>query len=67
VILMNSFPFYIEEGGGTFGDGTFNIDLQTGVWSAMGLYGNRGAGVVRSEVKAESFFSPEVLAGDGIR
>lgn len=67
VISVISFPFFGEEGGGIFGEGTFNIDLQTGVWSVMGVYGNPGAGVLKSQPKPDNFFSPEVMAGEGIR
>jgi hypothetical protein len=68
VVSVISFPYFVEEGGGFFGEGTLNVDLQTGVWSAMGLYGSPGAGVARSQQpKPESFFSPEVMAGEGVR
>jgi hypothetical protein len=67
VVSINGFPYFAEEGGGAVAEATFNMDLQTGVYSAQGLYGNPGAGIVKAEPKPDRFFSPEVMAGEGIR
>ena len=71
VVSAVTWPYWKNEGGGggagAASDGTLNFDLQTGVWSAQGIYGEVGAGIGPTAPQPENFFSPEVLAGEGIR
>lgn len=67
VTSIFGYPYYVEEDGGVIAESTIHLDLQTGVWSVMGLHGNVGAGAVKSSPQPDNFFSPEVLAGEGIR
>ena len=67
VVTALAFPFWASEGGGVSGDGTYNYDLQSGVWSAQGSWSENGCGEAQQEPHNDAFFSPEVLAGEGIR
>ena len=67
VVSLHGVPYYAEEKGGVVAEGTFNLDLQTGVWSVQGIHGNTGAGAAQSSPKPENFFSSEGLTGTGIR
>jgi len=66
--VMNqvSFPFYDNELGGNT-DATIALDLQTGVWSVQGSISFPGGGWKSRQRWEDRFFSPEALAGDGIR
>lgn len=66
VMLNITYPFYDHELGGS-SDVTIGLDLQTGVWSVQGLSGNPGSGWWPVPRKDDRFFSPEAMAGDGIR
>lgn len=61
-----SFPFYDNELGGNT-DGTVALDLQTGVWAIQGLLSFAGGGWKEHQRWGDRFFSPEALAGEGIR
>ncbi|CAB3735944.1 DUF1329 domain-containing protein [Paraburkholderia rhynchosiae] len=67
VVTALSVPYYVSEGGGMLAEDTFNYDLQTGVWSAQGSLSNVGAGIVHQKPKSMDFFSPETMAGEGVR
>lgn len=67
VISVLSIPYFSEEEGGVIAEGTTNMDLQTGVWSVQGVHGNTGAGSHKTKPIPDNFFSPEVLAGAGVR
>jgi Protein of unknown function (DUF1329) len=67
VVSSVAFPFYSTEGGGTSGDGTFNYDLQTGVWSSQGSWADKGAGLAPQTPHTDIFYASETLAGEGIR
>ena len=62
-----SFPFYVEEGAGTAGDGTVTYDLQTGAYAMQGSDATKGQGKWMIPRKNDLFYSPDALAGEGIR
>ena len=65
--VQQSYPFSAETGGGSF-DNTFITDLQTGIWASQGALGFKGSGWQPSkEHWSEIKFSPEAIAGAGIR
>jgi hypothetical protein len=66
--VMNqiSYPFYEHELGGN-ADSTIGLDLQTGVWSVQGVTGYTKGGWWIVPRKDDRFFSPEAMAGEGIR
>ena len=66
IVTAIAFPFYSFEGG-TSGDGTFNYDLATGVWSSQGSWSNKGSGIAPQTPREDRFFTPEALASEGIR
>ena len=49
------------------GDYTYTYDLQTGIVSSTGGLGFKGSNYVPSPTPAFTFYSPEALAGEGIR
>lgn len=65
VIWAASYPFY--EGGANAGGNTFQIDMHTGIWSVQGSTMAPGTGYFPVAQKPENFYSPESLAGEGIR
>lgn len=60
-----SYPFY--EATGTASDASMFYDLQTGQWAWQGSVGRSGWGYTFIKDKPESWYSPETLAGEGIR
>lgn len=46
---------------------SLTMDLQTGIWAASSLFGCKGCGYVPIKPKPDVFYSPEALAGEGIR
>ena len=67
VITAVSFPFYNNEGAGMSNEGTYNYDLQTGVWSSQGSLADKGQGIAVMAPKSDVFYASETLAGEGIR
>ena len=61
------FPYWASEDGGMMADLNVIYDLQTGHYLFNGFTGNPGFGWVPSKRKDSVFFSPEALAGEGIR
>lgn len=62
-----AYPFYVTEGAGTAGDGTVTYDLLTGSYAVQGSDATKGQGKAIIPPKKDLFFSPEALAGEGIR
>ena len=61
------FPFY-DQGSGMVPDTFYTLDLQTGAWSFTSFSGYKGYGYhPAGETKPEVFWSPESMAGEGIR
>ena len=60
------YPFSNEHGGGSF-DNTWLTDLQTGIWASQGTLGFKGSGWVQVKRWEDYKFSPEAIAGEGIR
>ena len=65
VVLVNSFP--LGEGNGTNSSSFFTLDMHTGVYTLQGGTSYPGGGFYSIPAKPASYFSPEVLAGEGIR
>ena len=64
--FQQAYPFSNEYGGGDY-DNTFITDLQTGISATQGSVGFKGSGWVVSKPWADSKFSPDAIAGEGIR
>jgi hypothetical protein len=62
-----AYPMYAGEGGGTAGDHTITYDLLTGASARQGSTANKGQGLTPTPPKKMVFFSPEALAGEGVR
>ena len=62
----NTFYTYWEKDGGNDGS-VVNLDFTTGAYVMQGTAGAPGAGFWPIEPKPSNFFSPEALAGEGIR
>lgn len=54
-------------GGGYNSTTTMESDLQTGIWTYQGSWGQEGAPWIKAPPHDKNFFSPEALAGEGIR
>lgn len=62
-----SYPYY-NAIGGVVGNSFYNLDLQTGAWALNSFLAIKGYGYYPvSETKPESFWSPDSMAGEGIR
>jgi hypothetical protein len=59
-------PFYENELG-VYTDSTVQLDLQTGSWFVQGLTGFPEGGLVPVKPRDERAFSPEAIAGEGVR
>jgi hypothetical protein len=66
VLNQVAVPFYDNELGGNT-DASAELDLQTGVWTVQGLTSSPGSGWHNVERKDDRAFSPEAIAGDGVR
>jgi hypothetical protein len=66
VTNLLSYPFYDQEFG-AHGDANFNLDLQTGVWFLQAAHNAPGLGYWMTTPRDDRFFSPESLAGEGLR
>ena len=62
-----AFPFWANEGAGTAGDGTVTYDLFTGNYAMQGSDATKGQGKWVIPRKKDLFYSPDALAGEGIR
>jgi hypothetical protein len=63
-----SYPVYEEEGEKFINQSTsLEMDLQKGTWYVSGGVGETGLGYHPSKPQPDVFFSPEALAGEGIR
>ena len=61
-----SYPWPSSIGGGST-DATYLHDLQTGIWAIQGSLGFKGSGWYPVKIRPETDFSPEALAGQGVR
>jgi Protein of unknown function (DUF1329) len=59
------YPFF--DGTGASGSATVQYDLQTGSWSTIGMASVKGLGAYAVPPPAPIFYSPEALAGEGVR
>lgn len=59
------YPYYERDGGN--GGSVTNIDFQTGAYVMQGTTTKPGLGFYPTERPGERFFSPEALAGEGMR
>jgi len=59
-------PFY-ESQLGVYTDSTMQLDLQTGSWFVQGLAGFPEGGLAPVKPRDERAFSPEAMAGEGVR
>jgi len=66
VVNEMSLPYYDNELG-AFSDASIELDLQTGIWTAQGLTSMPGTGWHTVARKDDRAFSPEAIAGDGVR
>ena len=64
--FQQAYAFSNEYGGGDY-DNTFITDLQTGISATQGSIGFKGAGWVVMKPWPDTRFSPEAIAGGGIR
>lgn len=53
--------------GGWIGSSTIESDLQTGIWTYQGSMGVEGAVWLPNSPKGPLFYTPEALAGEGVR
>ena len=63
-----AYPNY--ENGGVTGanyDGSVFLDLSTGYWAVQGITAMKGFGWVTDKPQPDVYFSPENMAGEGIR
>lgn len=69
VVTSLHIPFFTNEpsAGGSLSDNTLSYDFQTGGWAAQGILGEKGAGYTQSNPHGLRFFSPDILAGEGVR
>lgn len=63
-VNLISFPYYGE---GSDSHSEIVMDMQTGLWSLEGGMGGDGAAWYPGPKKEDVFFSPEALAGEGVR
>ncbi|HEX5783667.1 MAG TPA: DUF1329 domain-containing protein [Burkholderiaceae bacterium] len=65
--VMN--PFYDGEkgGGGGYTDSSISLDMQTGLWAFQSYQGFPGGGVWPDDRQDPRIFTPDALAGTGIR
>jgi hypothetical protein len=66
MVMSISYPFY-ENDFGMYAEGTIAMDMQTGAWISNGLATEPGMGVWLSPPQDDRAFSPEALAGQGVR
>ena len=59
------YPFF--DGTGASGSATVQYDLQTGNWATIGMASVNGLGAYAVPAPSPIFYSPEALAGEGIR
>jgi hypothetical protein len=64
--FQQCYPFSNEFGGASF-DNTWLTDLQTGIWASQGTLGFKGSGWLQVKRWDDTKFSPEAIAGEGIR
>ncbi len=63
-----SYPYFAEEGQpGTTTSGLWILDLQTGAYAVSGGVAEKGLGFYPGKPPPAIYFSPEALAGEGIR
>jgi hypothetical protein len=63
--VQQSHPFSARIAGGSF-DNTFITDMQTGIWASQGAR-FQGSGWQTDKLWSDIKFSPEAIAGEGIR
>ena len=61
---LMSYPYYE---GGSNAQSSVQMDMITGIWAGSGTMGVQGGAWYPTSVKDNLFFSPEALAGEGIR
>jgi hypothetical protein len=66
VVLAATYPLYDNELG-AYGDNSIVMDLQTGAWITSGIAPNPGQGWKVIPALEDRFFSPDAVAGQGIR
>ena len=59
-----AYPFYE---GGTNAQSSIQMDLVTGIWAGSGTMGIEGGAWHPAKVRDSRFYTPEALAGEGIR
>lgn len=65
--ITANYPFF-DQPGGISGSTFFSTDLQTGLWAlAGGSSCEKCTGWYSTQDRAQSYYSPEALAGEGIR
>lgn len=64
-VWANFYPFYEQDGGN--GGAVTNIDFQTGAYVMQGTGTKAGRGFHPTKRPGDRFFSPEALAGEGLR
>lgn len=68
IVTVIYYPFY--DGTGVDGGGSVHQDMQTGIWASQGWAGEKGLGfwaLPPITDKQKAMFSPESMAGEGIR
>ena len=66
-IFQVSVPYWQSEGGGEYNESNIVIDLISGSWFFCGAMGAKGDGAWVTKPADDYFFSPESLAGKGVR
>jgi hypothetical protein len=66
---VTTVPFFVWyfQPTGQFGDYSMTLDLQTGIWASTGGVGFPGSGYNPAPLQQGDYFSPEALAGAGLR
>ncbi|HEX5806469.1 MAG TPA: DUF1329 domain-containing protein [Macromonas sp.] len=68
ILTQYAMPYYEGEmGAGGTTDASFSLDLQTGIWAAQGSMGFPNAGSLPVSGFESRIFTPDALAGAGIR
>lgn len=68
IVSNIAFPYYDSEPmAGGYTDSSIALDLQSGIWTVSAAMSNPGQGWKTTEPKDTRYFSPESMAGDGLR
>jgi hypothetical protein len=66
LVLQYSYPYYAGDGGGGVAEGSIFMDLNSGRWATQGMTACPACGFTKIQPKESRFFSPDVMAGEGV-